>query len=111
VGFDFDKYKGSGGNYIVAAEKQVLAENGIPFTITAIRVVHKFDQENFELSIEVPNPETGEQEERVFSFPIGTGAESRDSMLAGMQEYLAEGGEPVTAKVEKIGRAFFISQA
>lgn len=111
MGFDFDKYKGSGGNFITAAEKLVLAENGIPFTIREIRVVHKFEKENYELTIDVPDPESGDNEERVLSFPIGSGAESRDATLNGMQEYLAGGGDPVEAKVEKIGRAFFVSAA
>lgn len=111
MGFDFDKYKGSGGDFITAAEKQVLAENGIPFTIKGIKTVFKFDKENFELEIDVPNPETGENEERVLSFPIGSGAESRDATLGGMQEYLAAGGDPVEAKVEKVGRAFFVIAA
>lgn len=111
MGFDFDKYKSSGGKFIAADEKQVLAENGIPFTVKDIKTVHKFERENYELTIDVPDPETGEDEERVLSFPIGTGADSRDATLAGMQEYLAGGGDPVKCKVEKIGRAFFLSQA
>ena len=110
MGFDFDKYQ-TGGNYISAAEKKVLAENGIPFAVTAVRQVHKFDNENYELSITVPNPETGEDEERTLSFPIGSGAESRDAMLHGLKKYLEETGEAVKAKVIKIGRAYFLEAA
>jgi hypothetical protein len=110
LSFDFDKYQ-SGGNFISAAEKKVLAENGIPFVITAIRQVHKFDNENYELSIVVPNPETGDDEERTLSFPIGSGAESRDAMLHGMKEYLAGEGEEVKAKLTKVGRAYFLVSA
>lgn len=110
MSFDWDAYQG-GGSYITAAEKKVMAENGIPFTVQAIRQVHKFDNENYELTILAPNPESGEDEERILSFPIGSGAESRDNMLHGMKKYLDEGGDPLTAKVTKIGRAFFLAQA
>lgn len=111
MSFDFDKYQ-SGGNFISAAEKKVLAENGIPFDVTTVRgPVHKFDNEAYELAVVVPDPETGETEERTLSFAIGSGAESRDAMLKGMQEYLKEGGEPVTAKLVKIGRAYFLEAA
>lgn len=109
-GFDFEQYQ-SGGSYINAAEKQVLMENGIPLTVKAIRKVFKFEKDNYELTVDVPDPESGEEEERILSFPIGTGADSRDNMLAGMKEYLDGGGAPVKAKVEKIGRAFFLAQA
>src|SRR4051812_25035893 len=99
-GFNFEEYQGSGGNFISAAEKQVLMENGIPITVKAIRKVFKFEKDNYELTVDVPDPESGEEEERCLSFPIGTGAESRDAMLAGMKEYLEGGGAPVKAKVE-----------
>lgn len=112
MGFDWDKHESSGGNFITASEKKALAENGIPFTINAISIKHKFENEHYELAITVPNPEDGENEERTLSFPIGTGAESRDSMLAGMKEYLdGDGSEPVQAKLEKIGRGYYLRQA
>lgn len=111
MGFDWDKYQG-GGNYISAAEKKVLAENGIPFVISGVSVKEKFEGEHYELAVRVPDPETGDDEDRTLSFPIGTGAESRDSMLAGLKKYLEENeGEEVRAKVTKIGRAFFLEQA
>jgi len=111
LSFDFDKYAG-GGHYISAAEKKVLADNGIPFVIKAVRgPVHKFENEAFELTVDVPNPETGDEEERVLSFTIGSGAESRDRMIAGMAEHFEGGGEAIKAKVEKVGRAFFLAPA
>lgn len=111
MGFDFDAYKG-GGNFISAAEKKVITENGIPLTVTAVRgPMQKFDNEAFELDVLAPNPESGEDEERVLSFPYGSGAESRDRLLKGLQEYLQGGGDPVVVKVTKIGRAFFLEQA
>jgi len=109
-GFDWEAYKG-GGSYISAAEKKVLAENGIPITIGAIRQVFKFDNENYELTVLAPDPETGDDEERILSFPIGTGAESRDRMLTGLKTYLDDGGEPVKAKVTKVGRGYYLEQA
>lgn len=112
MGFDWDSYKGSGGRFVTAPEKQVLAENGIPFRIKAIRQVHKFDNENYELTIDMPNPETGDDEERVLSFPIGSGAESRDAALKGLAEYLAANpGEEVASKLEKIGRGYYLASA
>ena len=111
MSFDWSKYESSGGNFITAAEKKVLAENGIPFAVTAIAEKEKFEKLHYELSITVPNPETGEDEERTLSFPIGSGAESRDATLAGLKRHLDEGGEEVKAKVTKIGRAYFLAQA
>jgi hypothetical protein len=110
LGFDFDAYAG-GGHYISAAEKKALAENGIPFVIQGVRQVHKFDNENYELTILCPNPETAEDEERVLSFPIGSGAESRDRMIAGMVKHFDEGGEDIAAKLDKVGRAYFLVAA
>lgn len=110
MGFDFDKYKSS-GNYITAEEKKVLAENGIPFDVLAVRDKEKFDQQHYELTIRVPDPETGEDEERTLSFPIGTGADSRDATLKGLKEYIEETGEEVRSKVTKIGRAYFLESA
>ena len=110
MGFDFEKYQ-SGGNYVSGAEKKVLAENGIPFAITRVRETEKFDSEHFELSVLLPNPESGEEEERTLSFPKGSGADSRDSMLAAMKTHIEETGEQVAAKVKKIGRAYFLEAA
>ena len=110
MGFDWDKYQ-SAGNYISAAEKKVLAENGIPFMVTAIKEKEKFENLHYELSITVPNPETGEDEERTLSFAIGTGAESRDAMLTGLKKHLEESGEAVKAKVYKQGRGYYLQGA
>lgn len=131
MGFDWDDYKG-GGNYISAAEKKALAQSGIPFTVTAVRgpIEKGFERPAFDLDIIVPDPESGEDEERCLSFPYGSGAESRDRMLKGIQVYLkgVEGveadeengveavaavppGEPLKAKVVQIGRAYFLEPA
>jgi hypothetical protein len=113
VGFDFDKYD-SGGAYLGAAEKKAVAEAGIPFVITAVREEqeNRFDQPRYVLTVTLPNPETGDEEERLISFPIGSGVDSRDRMLAALKDYI-EGpdAEEVKAKLEKVGRSYIIRQA
>lgn len=111
----WDNYEdlSGGGEWIKAAEKQVLVENGIPVKVT--KVVD--DPENqygtrFVLFVEVPNPETGEPESRKLPFPYGTGAESRDRMINGMKSYLDENpDEEIVVKIAKVGRGFYLEQA
>lgn len=108
----WDEYKEIGGNFIKADEKQVLIENGIPLKVTAVIE----DQANqygprFVAQVVVPNPETGEDEERAVSFPIGT-VESRDRMLLQLVDYLARpDAEEVVVKLEKAGRSILLRQA
>lgn len=111
MGFDFAKYD-TGGNYLKAAEKKAVAEAGIPFVITAVKEGEYDGQPRYVLDIIVPNPETGDDEERLLAFPIGSGVESRDRMLAALMEYL-EGDSPeeVKAKLEKVGRSYIIREA
>lgn len=111
MGFDFSKYESSGGKFITAAEKAVIAENGIPFKVVSIAEKFKFENENYELTILLPNPETGDEEERILSFAIGTGAESRDAMLKAMKDYLDGGGDALDAKLEKKGRGYYLREA
>lgn len=111
MGF-WDEYKEIGGNFIKADEKQVIIDNGIPLRVSAVIE----DQNNqygprYVAQVEVPNPETGEDEERVIGFPIGT-VESRDRMLGQLVEYLGrEDAEVVTVKLEKAGRSILLRQA
>lgn len=107
----WDSYKEVGGNFVSGDEKKVLTENGIPFDITAVakREAGKFGPE-YALSVTVPNAETGEPEERTMCFQAGT-VNSRDDMLAQLERYLDEGGEPVTCKLEMGGRAVLIRKA
>jgi len=108
----WDEYKEIGGNYLKAAEKDVLMENGIPFTVTSVTLDnHPQYGERYVASVNVPNPETGEEEERAISFPFGT-VESRDRMLAQMAEYLGrDDAEEVKVKLEKAGRSILVRQA
>lgn len=111
MGFDFSKYD-TGGNYIGAAEKKAIAEAGIPFVITAIKESEYDGQPRYVLSVTVPNPETGDTEERLLGFPIGSGVESRDRMLDALKDYLdGDGAEEVKAKLEKVGKAYLIREA
>lgn len=111
----FDNYTdlGGGGRFLSQADKQVLIENGVPFKITAVQ----FDEHNehgprFIAFALVPDVETGEDEERKIGFPVGSGVQSRDSMLEAMKDYFTEeDSEPVTVKMEKPGRAIFLVNA
>lgn len=108
----WDEYKEIGGNFIKADEKDVLMENGIPMKVLAVVE----DQANkygprYVAKVEVPNPETGEAEERAISFPIGT-VESRDRMLSQLVDYLGrEDADEVVIKLEKVGRSILLRQA
>lgn len=108
----WDEYKEIGGNFIKADEKAVLMENGIPLKVLAVIE----DQANqygprYVAQVEVANPETGEDEERAISFPIGT-VESRDRMLSQLLTYLdGDDAEEVVVKLEKVGRSILLRQA
>ena len=98
-----------GGDYVSADEKQALADGGVEFSITSVVE----DQQNkygprYVLKAIVPNPETGDEEERNISFSIGT-VESRDRMLAQMEEYLdGDDAEDVPVTLEKVGRSWIL---
>ena len=111
MGFDGDKYRGSTGRFITKEEKNLLVQEGIPFQVVGIRQVFKFDKENYELTILMPDPTTGEEEERVLTFPIGSGAESRDAQLAGLAAHFEENDEPWTAKMYQQGRGYYLQNA
>jgi hypothetical protein len=111
MGFDFKKYD-SGGAWLSAAEKKAVAEAGIPFVIAGVREGEYDGNPRYVLDVIVPNPETGDDEERLLGFPINSGVESRDRMLAALMEYLqGDDAEEVKAKLEKVGRAYIIREA
>jgi hypothetical protein len=112
----FDNYQdlGGGGTYMAAPEKNVLIDQGIPFTIDklAFEAEGPFDgKPRFVAFVTVPDPDTGETEERQISYTKNSGAESRDKMLAAMQEYLDGGGDPVKVKMYRAGRAILLEAA
>lgn len=110
MGF-WDEYTEPTGSWVKAPEKQVLIENGIPFTVVSLAEGEYQGEPRYVMGVLVPNPETGEDEKRLFGFPIGT-VDSRDRMLGQMAEYLKrDDAETVRAKLEKVGRSILIRQA
>lgn len=108
----FDEYKDiGGGEYVSSDEKNVLIENGIPFQMTDVvyQEESKFG-ERFVTRVLLPDPETGEEEERLMSFGAGT-VESRDRLLRALAEWLDEAdNEPPYVKLAKVGRAVIIEK-
>lgn len=109
----WDEYQDiGGGSWVSAEEKAVMAENGIPLTVTAV----VDDDENkygprYVVKFVAPDPETGEEEDRQVGFPKGT-VESRDRMLKALQGYLAgDEKEPVVVKIAKIGKSYVLQNA
>lgn len=115
MGF-FDNYQdlGGGGTFLKSADKQVLIENGIPFQITGVAEdpLNEYGP-RFVAFCVIPNPETGEEEEKKIGFPTGSGVAGRDSMLAQMKAYLEseEEAEPIFVKLDKPGKAILILPA
>lgn len=110
----FDNYTdlGGGGMYLKSDEKQFLIENGVAFDIVGI--THDPDNSygpRYVAFCKIPDPGTGEPEEKKIGFPTGSGVDSRDSMLKAMADYLGDGGEPVSVKLTKPGRAILIESA
>ena len=94
MGF-FDEYVDEGGSglYIKAEEKLAIAQAGIPFEIVSVidddeNVYNGKVQPRFVCVLALPNPETGEPEERRLGFPKKSGVESRDRMLAQMYAFI-----------------------
>ena len=108
----FDGYKDiGGGDYVGKDEKDVLIDNGIPFQITDVvyQEESKFG-ERFVCRVLMPDPESGEEEERLMSFGAGT-VESRDRLLNALTEWLSEAdNEPPYVKLSRVGRAVIIER-
>lgn len=111
MGF-FDTFQDIGGGaWISGAEKDTIIEQGIPFVITGVvdDDANKYGS-RFVLNVNLPNPETGDVEERKIGFKKET-VESRDRMLLAMQKALAEGELIEPTKLTKIGNAVLIKKA
>lgn len=112
MGFNWDKYDTGGGDFVSAAEKKALAESGAPFTITGVMERESRFEHDSEFVIKILVPEgveDVEDGERILTFARGTGAESRDRTLTGMIEYFdEEDADDIEAKLEKVGRAWFV---
>jgi hypothetical protein len=115
MGFNWDKYDTGGGDFISAAEKRALAEQGVPFSIlNVVERESRFEHDSeFVIKIVVPEGVEGvEPGERALTFAKGTGAESRDRTLEGMMEHFGEdGADEIEAKLAKVGRAWLIKAA
>lgn len=108
MGF-FDEYvdDSPGSVYVTGDEKDQLIEAGTIFTITAVTFEPEGgydDNDRYVADILL-----GEAE-RKLSFQAGT-VDSRDRMLASMQEFLARTGEGVEVKLTKQGRSTLITAA
>jgi hypothetical protein len=106
-----------GGQYVSAEEKASLIDNEVAFQIIA--VVEDADNQyqgkpspRFIATVLLPNPLTGENEERLMGFARNPGGSSRDRMLEALVEYLADGdAEDVFVVLEKFGNFIAIKKA
>jgi hypothetical protein len=102
-----DKYPDlGGGNWVSGDEKDVIIEQGIPFEITSVQDddANKYGP-RFVLQVVLPNPETGDEEDRQIGFAKGT-VESRDRDLTNLKSFLADDeAEKVLVKLTKVGNA------
>ena len=109
----WDEFKDVGGGaYISAEEKAALIENGVVFQVTDVveDPTNKFGP-RFVLKVRVPNPLTGENEERNLGFAQGT-VQSRERLLNAMADYLgSDDAEDVFVKLSKAGQAVLIEKA
>ena len=106
-----------GGKYLSAAEKNALIENAVALQIVGVR----FDEKNqfqgnaaprYVVTFLVPNPLTGENEERLAGVALNPEGSSRDRLLGALVDYLAEDdAEPVFVVLEKIGQFVSITKA
>lgn len=117
MGF-YDTYEEGTGAWLTAEEKKIIAENGVAFTISAIaRVTTNWqgkEGEQYALQITLPDPATGDDEERQMGFTIGT-VESRDRMCSAMKQWLEnplnDDEERPRTKLEMIGRSWILRAA
>lgn len=105
----------SGGGYLSADEKAALVASEQVFEITAIRTEEAKGNfpPRFVLTLDVPDPVTGDAEKRFIGLAIGSGVDSRDEILQAMLDDHFGVGEtdPIPAKLGKGGNAFLILPA
>lgn len=106
--------KSGKGAFLSPDEKAALIESGQPFDVTGI----KFEPEGkfgkrFVLSLDIPDPVTGENEARKIGFVLDSGVESRDDILQAMHEDHFEAGEtdPIPCILSKGGNAILLLPA
>lgn len=114
---DAAKAATQGGKYLSAAEKNALIENAVALQIVGVRFDDKNQYEGrsaprFVVTFMVPNPLTGENEERLAGFALSPDGSSRDRLLEALVDYLQdEDADPVFVVLEKIGQFVAISKA
>ncbi len=102
---------GAGGNFLNGAEKDALISSGMPFPVkNAVLMPETNFGPQFFLYIDLQDPATGDEEERILAFGTGT-VESRDRQITAMSEYFENGGKPFDCKLTKIGRSQIITKA
>jgi hypothetical protein len=119
MGF-WDEYVDEGGGaYVTADEKASLIENQVAFQIVKVEE----DDENqyqgksnprFLATVLLPNPLTGDDEERFIGFAKASPPTTRDRMLEALVEYLDDAdnqGEPVLVQMEKFGNFIALKKA
>lgn len=108
MGF-FDEYvdDSPGGVYVTGDEKDALIEAGTVFSITGVTFEPEggYDDNDRYVADIVLN-----DAERKLSFQAGQ-VDSRDRMLASMQEFIARTGDAVSVKLTKQGRSQLITAA
>lgn len=106
-----------GGKYLSAAEKAALIDNAVALQITGVRLDEKNQFQGsaaprYVVTFMVPNPLTGENEERLAGFALNPDGSSRDRLLGALVDYLAaDDAEPVFVVLEKIGQFVSITKA
>lgn len=114
---DAAKAATQGGKYLTASEKAALIDNGVTLQIVGVRKdeTNQFQgnpSPRFVVTFNVPNPLTGENEERLAGFALSPDGSSRDRLLEALTGYLSEDGvDPVFVKLEKIGNFISITKA
>jgi hypothetical protein len=103
-----------GGGYLTPDEKDELVKSETPFEITAVR----FEEENkygprYVVTLNLPDPTTGDNETKMVGFPKGSGVTSRDDLLqAMMDDYFGAGEtEPLRTVLAKGGNSFLLKPA
>lgn len=99
MGF-FDEYKdqGSGEGFLSKAEKDLMIEEGVGFSVTSVSSANTQYGPRWVLGIEV------EGEPRLIGFSKGK-VFSRDRMLTALSDHLDNGGEPPEVKIVLNGRS------
>lgn len=105
---DHPEHVGGGGKFVTGDEKAAIAEGSIPFTITSVSYQPESQYgARYVLQVVLPDPATGEDEERQLSFSAGS-VDSRDRALETMIRYLDNHDDSGEVTLTKVGRSYLI---